>query len=494
MGYFIDSAQKKCLTHCFLSNIYSQIQFLKKTCITAAFIGWFSFVQCLMPVAAAAFLGEFTITDELELGRKFNILIRARMPIIQDPEVVTYIEDLVKRIAAQLPPQPFTFTSSVIRHNALNAFACPGGYLFVHTGLLLAMENESELVGVLSHEMAHVTQRHIASRIEQGQIIGLLSILGALAGAFLGNGEAKGAAMVGSLAGGQAAMLQYGRSDETEADQVGLNYAIKAGFNPNGMVKAFTILGRKQWLMGSEIPTYLSTHPAIQERIKDISNRIASLPANITQRKDNNTQFLRVQAIIRARYSDPDVATQVFATQLAGSQKCLALMGQGILADRQNQVNAAANAFDSALACSPDDPLILREAGRFHYFKGNSSKGATLLQQAIARDRNDIMAQFFYGRYLADTGKTDLAIDYFRTVLRSVPEDSEVHEYLARYYAKTGQMFKANLHMAYSALYENNKKKIVQFLDKAKPLGKTPEEKQQLERFNAVYKERKEFW
>ena len=448
--------------------------------------------HCLFPARAVAW-GEFTLKDEKELGEKFNVLIRSRMTLVQDPEIVDYVTGIVNRIARTMPPQPFPFTVSVIQHNAINAFACPGGYIFVHSGLLLAMRNESEVAGVIAHEMAHVTQRHIAGRIENSQLIGLLSVLGALAGAFLG-GLGGPAAMTGALAAGQSAMLSYSRADEREADQVGMNYLTQAGYPPQGMVGAFEILSRKQWLMGSDIPAYLSTHPGLAERVKDMGVRVGRMNAGQQARKDDNARFLRVQALVRARYGDPAPAAQAFAEQIKGPYKCVALMGQGILASRQNRVNDAAASFEQAMACAPNDELIVREAGRFHYTKGNRAKGAALLERAVSLNRNDTFALFYHARDLADSGRTAEALDYAKQVLRRVPDDSEVQELVARLHGESGQMFLANLHMAYAGLYDNKESRVKQFVDKAKPLAKTPEEKDAMERFEKVYKDRKQFW
>lgn len=444
------------------------------------------------PVAAGALWGEFTLKDEKELGDKFNVLVRSRLPLVQDPEIVGYVSDIVRRLAATMPPQPFPFTVSVIRHNAVNAFACPGGYIFVHTGLILAMDNESQVAGVIAHEMAHVTQRHIARRIESSQWVSVLSLLGALAGAFLG-GEGGSAALMGSMAAGQAAMLNYSRLDEREADQVGMSYLTKAGYSPQGMVGAFEVLSRKQWLMGSSIPSYLSTHPGLSERVRDMSVRVSRQGKDAVTRTDNN-RFLRVQALIRARYSDPQPATQAFARQMNGPGKCMALLGMGILSSRQNRVADATRYFEQALACAPNDGLVVREAGRFHYTKGNRSLGGTLLQRAVTLNRRDVLALFYHARNLGDTGRTNEAIGYAKEVLLQIPEDAEVHDLLARLYGKNREMFLANLHMAYSALYERNERKVNQFLDKAKAQAAGPEAKAALSRFEKLYKDRKGYW
>jgi predicted Zn-dependent protease len=437
--------------------------------------------------------GEFTLKDEKELGEKFNVMIRSRLPLVQDTEIVDYVKDIVDRIAKAMPPQPFPFTVSVIQHNAVNAFAAPGGYIFVNTGLLLAMNNESEVAGVIAHEMAHVTQRHIAKRIENGKVVGLLSLIGMLAGAFLG-GDAGGAAVAGSMAASQAAMLNYSRSDEREADQVGMNYLTRAGYPPQGMTGAFEVLSRRQWLVGSAVPTYLSTHPDIAERIRDMNVRVERLPNPRQGIGDDNRRFLRVQALIRARYSDPQGAAQAFSGQVNGPDKCIALMGMGILAARQNRINEAAERFDQALVCAPDDELIVREAGRYHYIKGDKNRGVSLLRQAVSMNRNDVLALHYYARSLGDVGRTDEAIEMARKVLAALPENAESHELLARLYGEQRKMFPANLHMAYSGLYENNERKLRQFMDRAKGLAASPSDQALMNRLEKIYKERKEFW
>ncbi len=445
------------------------------------------------PLARADLFGSFSIKDEIELGRKFNVLVRSRMPLVQDPEVVGYVNDVVQRLVAAIPPRPFPFTVSVLRNNALNAFATPGGYVFVYTGLILAMDHESELAGVLAHELAHVTQRHIAARIEKSQWVSILSLLGMLAGAFIG-GEGGGAAMAGAMAGGQAAMLNYSRADENEADQVGMNYLVKAGYPPEGLEGAFEKMSRRQWLMGGNIPSYLSTHPGLNDRKHDMAARIAMMPANILNRKDDDARFIRVQALVRARYSDPALALQAFAKQMTGTHRCMALLGQGILASRQNRINDARDFFDQALKCGPTDELVVREAGVFHYMKGDRDRGAQLLAQAVRMNHNDTIAQFYYARSLADSGNSAEAVAAIRRVLIDEPEDPEVHEYLARYLAQQRKMFPAYLHLAYAALYTNNRQRTEQFLEKAKAEMRDNQDRQDLDRFEAVYKERRQYW
>ncbi len=440
--------------------------------------------------AQAALFGSVGIKDEQELGRKFDVLVRSRLPLVEDPEISLYVRSLVERLAKVIPPQPFPFVSNVLLHNSLNAFAVPGGYVFINTGLIMNLESESELASVIAHELAHVTQRHVAKRMERAQVTTVASLLGALAGALLG-GDVSGGIVAGSVAAGQSAMLNYSRMDENESDHVGMQYLIKAGFNPNGMAEAFKKIQKNQWTKGVSIPEYLSTHPDIGNRVNEITALVKTLPLSVQNRAENNSNFERVQTLLWARYGDTDVAARRFAA--AGNNECLSLMAQGILAERNNQINTATTAFEKALQCSPKDPLIAREAGIFYYSKGHE-KAEYLFKKALSLDEDDLMAQFYYARLLSDHKRYNEAHDYFRQILRHLPEDSEVHYYYGRSLGEARKTFDAFLHLAYSALYQNNRSKIESWIDKARKEARSSADETALKRFETSYNARKEYW
>lgn len=177
-----------------------------------------------VPLPVQAGFMDFSIKDEAELGRKFNALIRSRFPLIEDPLITDYVRDMLQDILGTMPPQPFPVTVSVLLDNSINAFAAPAGYVFLNSGLILQMEHSSEIAAVLAHELAHVSQRHIARNIERSKMLSIGTLVGVLAGAMLsGSSEAGEALAMGSLAGGQAAALKYSRDDEREADHIGLS-------------------------------------------------------------------------------------------------------------------------------------------------------------------------------------------------------------------------------------------------------------------------------
>ncbi len=437
---------------------------------------------------AAAFFSDFGIHEEKELGRKFDITVRSRMPLIEDPEIKYYVRSIVERLNATLPPQPFTFTTHVLLDRAINAFAVPGGFIFVHSGLIMNMNHESELAAVLAHEMAHITQRHIAGRIERSQISSLATLAGVLIGAFLG-GSSGGALATGSMAAGQSDMLHNSRYDETEADHVALQYLVDAGYQPQGMVSAFKIIQQKQWMSGLEVPEYLSTHPDVGGRINEILARIPALPLDVRQRPEHDERFLRVKTLLWARYGNIETAEHHF--RHASATRPLELMGKAMLSARRNRMQEAQELFNQALHAAPHDALIQREAGIFFYSIGNN-RAESLLQQALNLDPKDAMARFFRARLLADNGNHHQAQKDFRELLKTYPDDAEIHETYGRSLGASGHTFLAYLHLAYSALYENNIKKTNNWLDKAKKMMKNAAEKDALERFQSVYTQRQE--
>ena len=442
----------------------------------------------LPPVARAFFFGGVSLKDEKEMGHKFDVMVRSHLPIVEDPEVSLYVADVLKRLVKAIPPQPFDFTSSVVLHNALNAFAVPGGYVFVFTGMIMNLEREEELAGVLAHELAHVTQRHVAARLERAQYLTLGSILAGVAGVALG-GPAGGAAAIGAAGASQSAMLNYSRLDESEADNLGLQYMTAAGYPPGGMVGGFKVLRHKNWMSGINVPTYLSTHPAIGDRVNSLQARIETLPAAVRGRKSDNQRFQRVKTLLWARYGDEQAALQRFS-----GKDGLSRMGRGIVFARQNRVNEAAKAFEEALAAAPSDPLVLREAGIFHYRKGNMERAEPLLRQAMRQDPRDFMASFYFARLLDETGRQDQAGKHYADVLRHVPQDPEVHQAYARSLGKAGKTADAYIHMTYSALYANNRKLTERYFNQAKALAAKTADRRAFQRLEAAYRERKEIW
>ncbi len=220
---------------------------------------------------------------ESQLGRMVLRQIREAGVLVEDPAVEEYIQDLGHRLATHAHEGEHKFYFFVIDDPSINAFALPGGYIGVHAGLIEASKTESELAGVLAHEIAHVTQRHIARAIFDSQRTSMASAAAMLAGILLGAATgASGDVMQGIVMTSQAAAIQrqinFTRTNEYEADRVGMGVLAAAGFNPQGMPAFFETMQRRYGLASQRVPQLLQTHPVTTARIAESRGRARLLP------------------------------------------------------------------------------------------------------------------------------------------------------------------------------------------------------------------------
>lgn len=446
------------------------------------------------PCPASTLFGEFTIRDELELARKFDLVIETRFPVVHDTRITGYVQSLVDRLVAAMPPQPFPIKTTVVRNGALNAFASAAGHITIFTGLIANFDTEDELASVIAHELAHVSERHIARSIEKSKLVGAGSLLGILAGVLVGSqggGDGAGALVMGSVAGAKAMQLKYTRDNEKDADQYGLNYLVDAGFSPSGMTSAFDKIRRLQWLGGGgNVPSYLSTHPGMDERLVYMQERIARLPEAVRQRASDNAAFGRAKLLVQAWFSDPNTARAVFAS--SGGSPCDRALGEAIALSRLSQVEAAGKRFEEALACKPDDLLRKREYGRFAFEYGDLGVAVKYLQEVVLRDPDDLFALFFYARAVAERGDHAASIPAMERVLRAVPRDPEVLEHLARFQAAAGRAFQAHLNYAKSFAYKRQFGKYDFHMQRSEALAKSASEQEELGRARAEISEFRE--
>ena len=219
--------------------------------------------------------------DEAQIGSAIMRDIRNSGQVVEDPLVTEYINQIGNKIAAQTNNGDYDFTFFVIKDSRINAFALPGGYIGIHTGLLEATRSEDELAGVLAHEVAHVTQRHIARAIHASSRQSILStaiMLGAvLAGAASGSSDVMQAGMAVAQGTAMQQQINFTRSNEHEADRIGISALAGAGFNPYGMASFFNVLSRQTTRAPNErTPEFLMTHPVTSSRIAEARDRARS--------------------------------------------------------------------------------------------------------------------------------------------------------------------------------------------------------------------------
>ena len=220
---------------------------------------------------------------EAQIGRQVYMSLLRSGNVISDPEVQEYIQDTGMRLVAQAGADGQRFQFFVINDPVINAFALPGGYIGIHSGLLAATKNESELAGVLAHEISHVTQRHISRAVFANQRASTIS-MAALLGAIL-VGVATGAdpgLIQGAVGASQGMALEqqigFTRSNEYEADRVGITLLADAGFDPNAMPDFFETMGRATGSLTYQAPEFLLSHPVSSDRMAESRARAKDYP------------------------------------------------------------------------------------------------------------------------------------------------------------------------------------------------------------------------
>lgn len=250
----------------------------------------------LMALSLLAGCGTLTVPQEKMLGDEFSREIRREVILLRDPVVTGYVERIGQDIVRAAGPQPFAYHFYVIDDDEINAFAAPAGYIYIHTETILMARNVSELAGVIAHEVGHVVKRHIAENYGRQRNTGIAHQGLVLAAGAFGGSSAAGAANLGGILAGTAYLNKFGRDAEQESDAFAVEVMPKAGYDPIGLVTFFKTL---QSETGSGGASFLSSHPATNERIEETRLLIAALPPRSDLRVDDSGRFEIIQRRIR---------------------------------------------------------------------------------------------------------------------------------------------------------------------------------------------------
>lgn len=234
---------------------------------------------CVLALVLGA-CGTLTVQEEKQLGAQYQAQLRKELTFVRDPVTVSYVRKFGESLAKAARPSPFEFRFYVIENEELNAFAVPGGAMYVNTGLIQAVKNSAELAGVLSHEMGHVTARHVAKNAKRGRNTGFVAnVFYFVIAVLTGNPYLANAGGIASSVAGTAYMSSYTRDAEREADALAVETMVHAGWNPEGMVTMFETLD-KETGGGGGGPQFLSSHPANDERIANVQRDILKYPGS----------------------------------------------------------------------------------------------------------------------------------------------------------------------------------------------------------------------
>ncbi len=385
-----------------------------------------------------------TTEEEKKMGKTILLEIEKEADLMKDLTLQAFIQKVGYSLVDQVGPTPFEFKFYVMNAPDPNAFAIPGGYIFVTTGLLVLAENEQEIAAVLAHEISHVTQRHIAQMIEKSKRLNIASLAAMLAAMLAGRGgtaSQAGVAMATATAG--ALQLKYTREMETDADQNGLHLLIKAGYDPNGMINFFNRLQKTSLAMAPNIPPYLLTHPVIESRISLLQNLLQMGPKPAGPFKTvENFKKVRAKAFVEER--EPQVAITHFQSLIdANSDYWEGYYGLGLAYRKMGRFDKSMEVLQRAHSLAPKDLDISRELGITYFFLGKMDQAIESLEAirpTPGEDRNgDLTILYYLGRGYQEKGDFAHALPFLMKVQKERPEFSELYYHLGSVYGRTGR-------------------------------------------------------
>ena len=248
----------------------------------------------------------YSTAEEMRIGYEYSKQIEQQIALNKNADIIEYINDLGQRMVQVSKRSNIPFTFKVVDDPAVNAFAIPGGFCYVNTGLIRFAETEAELASVIGHEIGHVVGEHSMKRMSKARAINATLSLGSILGSiFIGEKTTENVLLVADLAG-TGILLNYSRGDELEADRFGIQQMHDAGINPIGSQQFFEKLSSKDKEGPSEIEKLLSTHPATKDRVKQARKLINKLPEK-TYSPVSNARFDLVKKLLPEIENNPIV-------------------------------------------------------------------------------------------------------------------------------------------------------------------------------------------
>jgi predicted Zn-dependent protease len=427
---------------------------------------------CLVPIPTAVAAGDglpdlgnpvdtvLSPAEERQIGAEVFARLRERGGMIDDALLDAYLGDLGIRLVSSTPDAPFAPSLVMIDNPTINAFTVPGGHIAVFSGLMLTADDESELAGVIAHELAHASQRHIAQRVAAQTGNNLTAVAGFIAGILLGAADPQLGAAVATagIAGATQQSLNYSRMHEREADRIALGTLTNAGIDPEGMVRFFEKLQRRHGGAGGRQFEFLRTHPMTAERISAIRDRLQAIDRSRLERDSLGFRLARARlAAITGR------------TEVSLDDPHARRYRDAILTLRRGEPARAAEILAPLHAATPGNLWYALPLARALNEQGRHDEADGILDELIALYPDDADLMRVRVRWMLDRGETDTAYRIARRTMESAPDDPQTalmlaeaanardlplehHEQLGRYFLLRGNLVAAHqeLESAYS--------------------------------------------
>lgn len=413
-------------------------------------------------------------TDELELGRSVLNELQTSIKISNDSIVNEYLNSIGHRIVATFSQSQVKFNFFTVLDSHINAFALPGGFIGVNSGLILSSETESELAGVVAHEVSHVIQRHIARMYEHMGRVKISTIAGLIASIILAtqNAEAGSGAMAATLAGSQQAMINFTREHEREADAVGIQAMAKAGFDPMGMPSFFHRMYQDTRFYGRWVPEYLLTHPLSSERLINAKSRAQSFPY---KQIPDSLQFHLVKARLKVTTAKtPQESIEYFSKAIenrAYRNRQGALYGLALAYLNAGKPEQASDPIADLLTLSPHEPLylLLQAEKSMHQHQPNTA--ILQLKKALQMHPKNFNLSTTLAYWLILQDQPTEAIRVIKKQKQTTPDRIELYALLANAYTKADRPLQAHITQAQAYKLQGDFRSALRQLNMAKRIN-----------------------
>jgi predicted Zn-dependent protease len=447
----------------------------------------FALVFFILLFRASICLAEFTIDDEKKLGKEFYDKMGKNHFLLENKKLNDYINQIGNLILAQSKEVPFEFHFSIVNSNAINAFATPGGYIYINKGLINVAENEGELAGVIAHEIGHANGRHVASLIEKSQKLNIATLAAIIAGAFLGGGgEATAAIAAFSVAGSSSLTLKFMREHEEEADRLGISYLVSAGYYPAAMVDFLKIMKQYEFL-SKTVPSYLQTHPGTDDRIFYLDSLI------LTQYHQKGVKNIignlsRMKALVSLDTDDLNMKYRQLEESLKKEPNNIDLLYTIALAEDQlGQTNSALNHYQKALSLSSQDEDVLKNIGLIYLKMGKADLAQEYLLRVVNLNGNNDETTLALGKAYFALGKYQNALDSYLKLKDKMFDDEDINYFIAMTYGKLNNQGES--HYYFGLYFKKAKKKESALFHFKEALNYFPQGSERVGAINQAIKE-----
>ena len=416
---------------------------------------------------------QLALTPQMErrVGESIMRDIRQHDPAYDDDtEATEYLNNLGSRLVSNSQGARQDFEFFLEKDPTLNAFALPGGYIGVNTGTIVNAQSESELAAVLAHEIAHVTQHHMARMASREGQLSTASLAALVLAILARNSQAGSAAAAIGQAGAITAQIGYTREFEREADRIGFQTLEKSGFDVRAMPSFFLRLQKAGRLYENNAPAYLRDHPITSERIADAENRIQGLPYKQVL---DSLDFQLVRAKLRAGQGTPretlaqlqdDLKEKKYSNELAARYGVAAALLRA-----QQPAQAAAEL--APLLKTNDHPMLAGLSARIKQASGDDKGALAVLQQALVRYPNDRALSYASIETLQRLGRNDEAAAQVDEQIKNYPHDARLYRMQAKTYAALGKRLRQHQALAEAYVLQGSLPAAIEQLQLAQKSG-----------------------